>query len=90
MPYLLPKQLDPKHLPKQLDPKHLPRFDYLLRDSKMLGMMHNCIDAARIIRSARVIEDQICYEVKDADSLYDVGELRYKLHKKIYHHKTGE
>ncbi|KAI5827841.1 HD-domain/PDEase-like protein [Schizophyllum commune Tattone D] len=66
------------------------KFDYLLRDSKMLGMMHNCIDAARIIRSARVIGDQICYEVKDADSLYDVGELRYKLHKKIYHHKTAK
>ncbi|KAL1743865.1 hypothetical protein HDZ31DRAFT_39918 [Schizophyllum fasciatum] len=66
------------------------KFDYLLRDSKMLGMMHNCIDASRIIRSSRVIDNQICYEVKDADSLFDVGELRYKLHKKIYHHKTAK
>lgn len=66
------------------------KFDYLLRDSKMLGMMHNGIDGARIIRSARVIDNQICYEIKDADSLYEVGELRYKLHKKIYHHKTAK
>lgn len=42
-----------------------------------------------LINSARVIEDQICYDSKDANQIYELCYTRFSLHKRIYNHKTG-
>ena len=43
-----------------------------------------------IVNSARVIQEQICYDIKDANQLYEICATRFKLHKMIYNHKAGE
>lgn len=43
----------------------------------------------RLIHSARVIDGQICYDIKDANSVYELCWTRFSLHKRIYNHKTG-
>lgn len=43
----------------------------------------------RIIQSARVLDNQICYHIKDANQLYDICAMRFKLHKMVYNHKSG-
>lgn len=84
-----------------------PRFDYIQRDSQMIGEPIR-IDLTRqvlfvlpgscfliqllnisIINSARVIGEQICYDIKDANQLYEICATRFKLHKMIYNHKAG-
>ena len=42
-----------------------------------------------IVNSARVIQQQICYDIKDANQLYEICATRFKLHKMIYNHKAG-
>lgn len=44
---------------------------------------------SRLIESARVIEGQICYEIKNADQIYELCYNRFSLHKRIYNHKTS-
>ena len=48
------------------------------------------IHRPRLINCARVIEDQICYDIKDANMLFELCHTRYSLHKLIYSHKTGK
>ena len=43
----------------------------------------------RLIHSARVIDGEICYDIKDANSVYELCWSRFSLHKRIYNHKTG-
>jgi len=43
-----------------------------------------------LINSARVIEDQICYDSKDANQIYELCYTRFSLHKRIYNHKTAK
>lgn len=66
----------------------LIRFDYIARDVRAIGD-HNNFSATRLIDSARVIEDEICYNIKDANSLYELCQLRFSNHKRIYSHKTA-
>lgn len=42
-----------------------------------------------LINSARVVENQICYDIKDANQIYELCYTRFSLHKRIYNHKTG-
>lgn len=42
-----------------------------------------------MIDSARVIDDQICFHIKDANSVYELCQLRFSNHKRIYSHKTA-
>ncbi|KAJ3573732.1 hypothetical protein NP233_g2239 [Leucocoprinus birnbaumii] len=65
------------------------KFDYILRDTYMIGEPIR-IDSNRIVNSARVIEDQICYDIKDANQLYEICATRFKLHKMIYNHKAAK
>ena len=46
--------------------------------------------ALRLINSARVIENQICYDIKDANQVYELCWTRFSLHKRIYNHKTAK
>lgn len=64
------------------------RFDYIARDVRAIGD-HNNFTAQRLIDSARVIDDEICYNIKDANQLYELCQLRFSNHKRIYSHKTA-
>ena len=80
------------------------RFDYIARDGRAIGDQQN-LSLARyvlhlpsalplnhpcsLIRSARVIDDQICYDIKDANQIYELCYTRFSLHKRIYSHKTA-
>ncbi|KZT23172.1 HD-domain/PDEase-like protein [Neolentinus lepideus HHB14362 ss-1] len=65
------------------------KFDYIARDSHGIGEKGN-ISLTRLIHSARVIDDQICYDIKDANQLYELCYTRFSLHKRIYNHKTAK
>lgn len=65
------------------------RFDYIARDCHAIGEKGN-LSLTRLIHSARVIDNQICYDIKDANQLYELCYTRFSLHKRIYNHKTGE
>lgn len=64
------------------------RFDYIARDNRAVGNHFN-FSARQIIDSARVINDEICYHIKDANAIYEVYSLRFRSHKIIYNHKTA-
>ncbi|KAG6872253.1 hypothetical protein C0995_011512 [Termitomyces sp. Mi166 len=64
------------------------KFDYIPRDSHMVGDKMN-IALMRIINSARVLDNQICYDIKDANLIYEICATRFKLHKMVYSHKAG-
>lgn len=36
-----------------------------------------------------MIDGQICYDIKDANSVYELFYTRFSLHKNIYNHKTS-
>ena len=36
-----------------------------------------------------MVENQICYDIKDANQIYELCYTRFSLHKRIYNHKTG-
>ncbi|KAJ7165634.1 hypothetical protein C8R43DRAFT_1061610 [Mycena crocata] len=65
------------------------KFDYIARDSYMIGEPSK-ISHARLIKSARVIENEICYDIKDVNQLHEICYTRFKLHKMIYNHKTAK
>ncbi|CCM00278.1 uncharacterized protein FIBRA_02308 [Fibroporia radiculosa] len=44
----------------------------------------------RLIHSARVIDDEICFDIKDANQIYELCYTRFSLHKRIYNHKTAK
>ncbi|KAA1479101.1 HD-domain/PDEase-like protein [Dentipellis sp. KUC8613] len=65
------------------------KFDYIARDSRAIGDSGN-LSLSRLIHSARVIDNQICYDIKDANQIYELCHTRFSLHKRIYHHKTAK
>ncbi|KAL0948970.1 hypothetical protein HGRIS_009072 [Hohenbuehelia grisea] len=65
------------------------KFDYIRRDQVMVGDQGN-ISLNRLIQSARVIDNQICYDAKDSNLIYELYYTRFRLHKMIYNHKTAK
>ncbi|KAJ8697614.1 hypothetical protein PTI98_004400 [Pleurotus ostreatus] len=65
------------------------KFDYIRRDSHMIGDQGN-ISLQRLLGSARVIQNQICYNIKDANQIFEICATRFRLHKTIYNHKTAK
>ncbi|XP_060569667.1 deoxynucleoside triphosphate triphosphohydrolase SAMHD1-like isoform X1 [Ruditapes philippinarum] len=67
------------------------RWDYIARDSYMLGM-ENGFDHNRCIQHARVLtaegRKQICYREKAAQDIYDMFYARLTLYRRAYQHKT--
>ncbi|KAH0839456.1 hypothetical protein J3R83DRAFT_246 [Lanmaoa asiatica] len=64
------------------------KFDYILRDCHAVGDRGN-ISISRLIHSSRVVEGKICYDIKDANQIYELFYTRFSLHKRIYNHKTS-
>ncbi|KAJ6473169.1 hypothetical protein C8R45DRAFT_1012504 [Mycena sanguinolenta] len=65
------------------------KFDYIARDSYMIGEQI-VFSSQRLITSARVLDKQICFDIKDANQLDEICHTRFKLHKMIYNHKTAK
>ncbi|XP_053398679.1 deoxynucleoside triphosphate triphosphohydrolase SAMHD1-like isoform X2 [Mercenaria mercenaria] len=67
------------------------RWDYIARDSLMLGMK-TTFEHNRLIQHARVLmaegRRQICYRDKAAQDLYDMFYARMTLYRRAYQHKT--
>ncbi|KAL4067181.1 hypothetical protein V8B97DRAFT_1978480 [Scleroderma yunnanense] len=63
------------------------KFDYIARDCHAVGDRGN-LSISRLISSARVIDNKICYDIKDANQIYELCYTRFSLHKRVYHHKT--
>ncbi|KAG8935004.1 hypothetical protein FRC01_010509 [Tulasnella sp. 417] len=63
------------------------KWDYIARDTRAVGETCTLV-ASRLIHAARVIDDTICYDWKDAQSIYELFYSRYSLHKRVYNHKT--
>lgn len=61
------------------------KLDYLQRDTNSLGLSYS-INSERIITQSRVIDNEICYPIKEAYNIYEVFHTRYRLHKEIYTH----
>ncbi|KAK7046019.1 hypothetical protein VNI00_007014 [Paramarasmius palmivorus] len=91
-----PKQCNPDEKPFLFDivankrnGLDVDKFDYIVRDSLMVGHKVN-LDIQRIIGSARVINNEICYDCKEVNNIYKIGENRFELHKMVYNHKTAK
>ncbi|KAJ1308850.1 hypothetical protein OPQ81_004538 [Rhizoctonia solani] len=65
------------------------KFDYIQRDTHAVGNKMNDV-TSRLIRSARVIDNEICYADKDWYMVSQLFESRFALHKMIYNHKSGK
>ncbi|KAL4246513.1 hypothetical protein ABKN59_008642 [Abortiporus biennis] len=65
------------------------KFDYIARDTYSINKSSN-LSLARLINSARVIENQICYDIKDANQVYELCYTRFSLHKSVYNHKVAK
>lgn len=67
------------------------RFDYFQRDSSRTGVKI-CFDVKRLFAMSSVCEvdgkNIICYSVKARQTVADVYDTRFRLHKCIYSHKT--
>lgn len=63
------------------------KFDYLTRDSRMLGI-NISFNYNRLIDNAIVINNVICYPKKLDSDIINLFMMRHYMHKKIYSHKT--
>jgi HD superfamily phosphohydrolase len=61
------------------------RFDYLLRDMTNLGMKSS-FDYNRLLKTARVIDNEICFPQKEALNIYEMYHMRFTLHKQLCNH----
>jgi deoxynucleoside triphosphate triphosphohydrolase SAMHD1 len=60
----------------------------MARDNYHLGDKDN-VSFNRLIHSARVIDNAICYAFKDVNMLQNLCYTRFNLHKSYYSHKTA-
>jgi len=64
------------------------KFDYLKRDTYMIGLKSSKPDYHRIYKNARIINNDICFNIKHDNEILNLFQTRYKQYKQIYYHKT--
>lgn len=64
------------------------KFDYIMRDTKMMSLSYGVFDHSILLKNARVIDDQICYPDKNAFEVIKLFQSRYELYRDIYNHRT--
>ena len=64
------------------------KLEYIKRDARACGLSQGGFDTdtMRIINSARVVNDRICYHQKVYEDIYNVFQTRYRLHTTVYRH----
>lgn len=63
------------------------KYDYLARDSYMIGVKPCGINYQPILNNLRVHENQICYRDKEVWDIFEVFHYRYTMHSKVYCNK---
>jgi len=63
------------------------RMDYIMRDIKMIGLNYG-IEYQKIMKSSKIIDNNIKYSITAETSIDDYYRTRYILYKDIYNHKT--
>lgn len=63
------------------------KYDYMTRDTATLGLQFK-FDPSRLLDNVRVISNTICFPEKVCFDVASIFEIRYRLHKQIYCHKT--
>ena len=66
------------------------KFDYLCRDGFSVGLMNQMCEPSRLILTARVIDNQICFHSKDAFTVYSILQTRYTMFKQVYCHRVSK
>lgn len=61
------------------------KLDYINRDCYHLGLPYK-YDYTRILKQIKIIDNEICFPIKQLSNVYELFELRYKLHQQIYQH----
>jgi HD superfamily phosphohydrolase len=61
------------------------KLDYINRDCYHLGLPYK-YDYTRILKQIKIIDNEICFPIKQLANVYELFELRYKLHQQIYQH----
>ena len=63
------------------------RFDYLMRDIKMIGLNYG-IEYERIMKHSKIINNEIVYSSKVKTHIEDFFRTRFIMYKGLYNHKT--
>ncbi len=66
------------------------KFDYLNRDTQKTNMNYNAFNHDKVMRGARVIDNQLCYPEKDIYEIKKLFDSRYNLYKECYHHRVTQ
>lgn len=64
------------------------KFDYIQRDTTMMGLCYGHFDNTILLKNGRVIDDQICYPDKNAYEIIKLFNCRYDMYRDIYNHRT--
>lgn len=64
------------------------KFDYILRDAYNVGVKSIFFDPDRLLRTARIINNEIAFHSRNDSNLYGLFHSRYKLFKEVYLHRT--
>ena len=66
------------------------KFDFIRRDTYKLGFPNQSFDADILLKNARIINNNICFREKDAFSIYEFFQCRYKLFKEFFLHRVSK
>ena len=66
------------------------KFDYLSRDTQKMNVQHCTFNRKRVMRGARVVNNQVCYAEEHEFDLKLLYDSRYNLHNDCYCHKTTQ
>ncbi|KAK4535046.1 hypothetical protein CDCA_CDCA03G1071 [Cyanidium caldarium] len=64
------------------------KFDYLTRDARHTIPRSAGFDYERFLQFSRVIDDELCFHAKEANTLYDMFSTRMRMHKTVYNHRA--
>jgi HD superfamily phosphohydrolase len=96
---MIHKIIDPKQFPIPLEYKYVyqivsnqngvdvDRFDYLMRDIKMIGLNYG-IEYERIMNHSDIINGEIVFSEKVKTNIDDFFRTRFIMYKDIYNHRT--
>ncbi len=65
------------------------RMDYLLRDSYYSGTTYGQFDLSRILRTLRIVDDQIVFKYSGVQAIENYILARYHMYWQVYYHPTA-
>lgn len=63
------------------------KFDYICRDSYHIGLQSAFVDYERIFKTSRIINNNLCFNIKNDFNILSLFQTRYKLFKQVYRHE---